>query len=75
MKYKIRFCTPDSLEASSNYLNILLTTYGYTVPLVFDSTEVEEKCKIVNCIYALLQDRKVCLFLVDTQKKLLLINI
>lgn len=52
------FCTPDSLGASSNYINIMLTSYGYSVPLVFDSTDVDEKCKIVNCIYTLINDRK-----------------
>ncbi|KAI9348347.1 hypothetical protein BD770DRAFT_164807 [Pilaira anomala] len=53
-----QFCTVDSLDASSNYINILLTSYGYPVPLVFDSTASEDKCKIVNCIYSLLRDRK-----------------
>ncbi|KAI9474267.1 MAG: Afadin and alpha-actinin-binding-domain-containing protein [Benjaminiella poitrasii] len=53
-----KFCTRDSFDASSNYVNILLTSYGYPVPLVFDSVEIEDKCKIVNCIYSLLNDRK-----------------
>ncbi|KAG2229306.1 hypothetical protein INT48_005343 [Thamnidium elegans] len=53
-----QFCTTDSLEASSNYINILLTSYGYPVPLVFNSTQAEDKCKIVNCLYSLLNDRK-----------------
>ncbi|CEP11194.1 hypothetical protein [Parasitella parasitica] len=53
-----KFCTPDSLAASSNYINILLTSYGYPVPLDFNTTHTEDKCRIVNCLYALLNDRK-----------------
>ncbi|KAL7310250.1 hypothetical protein PS15m_009771 [Mucor circinelloides] len=53
-----KFCTPDSLAASSNYINILLTSYGYPIPLDFDSTEADDKCRIVNCLYTLLNDRK-----------------
>ncbi|KAG2201268.1 hypothetical protein INT47_006771 [Mucor saturninus] len=53
-----QFCSLDSLEASSNYINILLTTYNYPVPLVFNSRSPDDQCKIVNCLYALLQDRK-----------------
>ncbi|CAO3649908.1 unnamed protein product [Mucor hiemalis] len=52
------FCTPDSFAASSNYINILLTSYGYSVPLVFNSTNKDEQCKIVNCIYTLINNRK-----------------
>ncbi|GAA5812034.1 hypothetical protein MFLAVUS_005483 [Mucor flavus] len=53
-----QFCTTDSLEASSNYINILLTSYGYPVPLVFNSTQAEDKCRIINCLYSLIRDRK-----------------
>ncbi|KAI8891276.1 hypothetical protein K501DRAFT_166457 [Backusella circina FSU 941] len=36
----------------------MLTSYGYPKPLVFCSTEASDNCKIVNCIYSLLNDRK-----------------
>ncbi|KAG1458702.1 hypothetical protein G6F46_002169 [Rhizopus delemar] len=52
------FCTPDSLDASVNYINLLLTSYGYPVPVVVNSSEPEDHCKTINCIYALINDRK-----------------
>ncbi|KAI8984185.1 Afadin and alpha-actinin-binding-domain-containing protein [Mycotypha africana] len=52
------FCTNDSFDASANYLNTLLTSYGYPVPLIFDSDDIKHKCKIVNCIYSLMNDKK-----------------
>ncbi|CEJ00132.1 hypothetical protein RMCBS344292_14198 [Rhizopus microsporus] len=52
------FCTPETLGTSVNYVNLLLTSYGYPVPIVVDSSDPEDKCKIINCIYALINDRK-----------------
>lgn len=53
------FCSPANLDASANYINILLTTYGYPVPLNFKSNDPIDACKVVNCLYQVLKDKKV----------------
>ncbi|CAO3664456.1 unnamed protein product [Rhizopus stolonifer] len=35
-----------------------IENYGYPVPIVPNSTEPDSQCKTVNCIYALINDRK-----------------
>ncbi|KAI8372837.1 Afadin and alpha-actinin-binding-domain-containing protein [Radiomyces spectabilis] len=52
------FCTTDNFASSANYINLLLTARGYPVPLVFKSDQVEDACKIINCLHQLLQDGK-----------------
>ncbi|ORY96305.1 Afadin and alpha-actinin-binding-domain-containing protein [Syncephalastrum racemosum] len=52
------FCSPANLDASANYVNILLTTYGYPVPLNFKSNDPNDACKVVNCLYQVLKDKK-----------------
>ncbi|KAI8989490.1 Afadin and alpha-actinin-binding-domain-containing protein [Pilobolus umbonatus] len=51
-------CTPDSIDSSSNHLNMLLTSYGYPVPLIFQSTDTADNCKIINCMFNILSDRQ-----------------
>ncbi|KAI9025765.1 Afadin and alpha-actinin-binding-domain-containing protein [Phycomyces nitens] len=52
------FCTPVNLASSANHVNIQLTAQGYPVPLIFQSNQPEDACKIVNCLHDLLQDKK-----------------
>ncbi|KAI7870522.1 Afadin and alpha-actinin-binding-domain-containing protein [Spinellus fusiger] len=52
------FCTPNNIDSCSNHVNIQLTAQGYPVPLVFNSVTVEDTCRMINCIHALLSDKK-----------------
>ncbi|KAI8360009.1 Afadin and alpha-actinin-binding-domain-containing protein [Blakeslea trispora] len=52
------FCSPPTYGSACNYLNLLLSQQGYSTPLLFDSTEIQDKCNLLNCIYDLLDDRE-----------------
>ncbi|KAI8358492.1 Afadin and alpha-actinin-binding-domain-containing protein [Choanephora cucurbitarum] len=52
------FCSPHNYDSACNYLNLLLSQQGYSTPLIFNSTEVQDKCNILNCIYDILDDRE-----------------
>ncbi|KAI8077799.1 Afadin and alpha-actinin-binding-domain-containing protein [Halteromyces radiatus] len=50
--------TRHSIEVKANYVNLLLTAYGYPVPLIFDSKDENDIMKVLDCFQMVLQDIK-----------------
>ncbi|CAM0138974.1 unnamed protein product [Umbelopsis sp. WA50703] len=51
-------CTPSTLPASANYVNLQLTAHNYPVPLKFVNADENDACKVVNCLLRLLSDKQ-----------------
>lgn len=51
-------CTPSTLPASANYVNLQLTAHNYPVPLKFVNADENDACKVVNCLLRLLTDKQ-----------------
>ncbi|RUS20402.1 Afadin and alpha-actinin-binding-domain-containing protein [Endogone sp. FLAS-F59071] len=49
------FCTPGNLSATAEYVNHQLISHGYPAPLRFINNDKSDASKIINCIFALLQ--------------------
>ncbi|KAI8146679.1 Afadin and alpha-actinin-binding-domain-containing protein [Fennellomyces sp. T-0311] len=58
------FCRSSNFNSALNYVNLQLTAQGYPVPLVFHSND-QDACKIVNCLEAILKDKKELLQQID----------
>ncbi|KAI8343887.1 Afadin and alpha-actinin-binding-domain-containing protein [Chlamydoabsidia padenii] len=50
--------TSRSIDVKANYVNLLLTAYGYSAPLIFNSNDGNDVIKVLDCFQTVLQDIK-----------------